>query len=145
MNTLTTTEPDHDQLLAHLDSELSTLGYDTESDLSSVPICSIAAGILVEHLQSLGIGQDGANERVFDPNWQQFLPRTDVSPPRALAGSRSEVRQSALKYGVPEELLSLWDIETSKDLASQRSADHAAMNAAQEAEENGLWESFMAS
>ena len=114
------------------------------AEVHKMAVCSEASALIVDSLLAQdkraeqevtlteGVGQhafpvirdEEMNEIVIDPAWQQFLPahkRTDDLP-RFLVGSRSEVIESARRFGVKPQALKVWEANSSKPTISARQA-----------------------
>lgn len=135
-----------------------------------LPVCADVSDFIVKRLVSIGhdarqevviseeVGQHwypavviGDEEIIVDSAWQQFLPKNrqveGQDLPAVLIGSRGEVMNMAMAFGVPQALMHIWEARTSATIPveNQRFKDQVAADAALQAEENGAWEKFMAS
>ena len=144
--------------------ELALQGYRRE-DLHQVAVCAKLADITVGGLTQMHIPgaehethisddltthdypvlRTTAGAIIADGTWQQFLPpdRRSSHLPEVLVGTRGEVAQAARGFGVPEEKISLWRVETKRDLEASRRADANADAAANRADQAGRWDIFM--
>ncbi|HEX7368339.1 MAG TPA: hypothetical protein VF261_01630 [Candidatus Saccharimonadales bacterium] len=111
-----------------------------------VPGAEVASGstpgVLAHAIVATG---DEVDAVIADATWQQFLPagfRSPLGLPRVLVGTRSDVAQLAVSYGVPDGMSDLWPNCTIANTQVWRRADRAAAEAAQAASDE-LWAQYI--